>query len=91
MKTELASLVLAIIIGVATLSSFAACGGERPPADAKPLSDVVKALEDQGYSTVTEVNIDNGVWEVEAYKDGQERELRVDPVTAKIISDRPDN
>jgi len=91
MKSKLASLIIAIIFGVATLGSFAAYAGERPPADAKPLSDVVKALEDQGYSPVTEVSIDNGVWEVEAYKDGQERELRVDPVTAKIISDQPDN
>ena len=60
--------------------------GERPPADAVPLSEVVKSLEEKGYSPVTEVSMDNGVWEVEAYKDGQERELKVNPKDGQVLA-----
>jgi len=62
--------------------------GERPPVDAAPLSEIVKSLEKKGYSPITEISMDNGVWEVETYKDGQERELKVNPKDGQVISDR---
>lgn len=68
-----------------------AIASERPPENALPLSGVVKSLEVKGYSPITEISIEDGVWEVEAYKDGQERELEVNPASAEIISDRPDD
>ncbi|MCD6580867.1 MAG: PepSY domain-containing protein [Desulfuromusa sp.] len=77
------ALVLMLVLG-----ANQAMAGERPPADAVPLSEVVKSLEDKGYSPVTEVSMDNGVWEVEAYKDGQERELKVNPKDGQVLSDR---
>lgn len=64
---------------------------EKPPVDAKPLSEVIKALEAQGYSPITEVSVKRDQWEVEAYKDGVERELRIDPIDGKILSDRLDD
>jgi len=78
-----AALVLMLVLG-----ANQAMAGERPPADAVPLSEVVKLLEEKGYSPVTEVSMDNGVWEVEAYKDGQERELKVNPKDGQVLSDR---
>ena len=77
------ALVLMLVLG-----ANQAMAGERPPADAVPLSEVVKSLEEKGYSPVTEVSMDNGVWEVEAYKDGQERELKVNSKDGQVLSDR---
>ncbi|WP_290583142.1 PepSY domain-containing protein [Ketobacter sp.] len=65
--------------------------GERPPAGSKPLVDIIQALEAQGYSPITEISMDNGVWEVEAYKNNEERELRVNPLTGEVVSDRLDD
>lgn len=60
----------------------------RPPADAKPLSEIVKSLEDAGFSPIIEVEFRAGRWHVEAFKDGQKRDLRVHPVSGEITSNR---
>ena len=60
----------------------------RPPADAKPLSEIVKSLEDAGFAPIVEVEFRAGRWHVEAYKDGQKRDLRVHPVSGEITSNR---
>jgi len=60
----------------------------RPPADAKPLSEIIKSLEDAGFSPIVEVDFRAGRWHVEAFKDGQKRDLRVHPVTGEITSNR---
>ena len=65
--------------------------GEKPPENAKPLSVIIKMLEDNGYHPITDIEIDQGRWEIEAYKDKMKRKLKVDAVTAKIISDRRDD
>ena len=58
----------------------------RPPADAKPLSEIVKSLEDAGFAPIVEVEFRAGRWHVEAFKDGQKRDLRVHPVSGEITS-----
>ena len=88
MKSVSAVFISAIFVASIGLSH--AMAGELPPAGAKPLSEIVKSVEDKGYFPVTEAEMENGVWEIEAYKDNQERDLRVDPISAEIISDRPD-
>lgn len=75
----------------ATLGFSQVFAGERPPADAKPLVEIINTLETQGYSPITEISMDNEVWEVVAYKNNEERELKVNPVTGQIISDRNDD
>ena len=60
----------------------------RPPADAKPLSEIVKSLEDAGFAPIIEVEFRAGRWHVEAFKDGQKRDLRVHPVSGEITSNR---
>jgi hypothetical protein len=58
---------------------------ELPPANAKPLSEIIKMVEDKGFKTITEVDFDDGVWKVEARQaDGKETTLRVDPLTGDI-------
>jgi len=61
---------------------------DRPPADAKPLSEIVKSLEDAGFAPIVEVEFRAGRWHVEAFKDGQKRDLRVHPVSGEITSNR---
>ncbi|MDE2184185.1 MAG: PepSY domain-containing protein [Alphaproteobacteria bacterium] len=79
-----------IIAAVAlSLSTFGAHADwfkdETPPANAKPLSVIIKALEDQGYKTITEVSFDDGKWEVEIQQaNGKEIEFAIDPVTGKM-------
>ena len=60
----------------------------RPPADAKPLSEIIKSLEDAGFSPIVEVDFRAGRWHVEAFQEGQKRDLRVHPVTGEITSNR---
>ena len=61
-----------------------------PPTLEKPLSVVVKGLEDHGYGPILDVERSGGgsgsssAWEVEAYKDGSEVALTVEPATGKI-------
>ena len=64
---------------------------EMPPQDAKPLSELVRTLEEQGYSLFVDIEFEDGQWEIEAYKEGVKRELRVNPVSGKIVSDRQDD
>jgi hypothetical protein len=64
---------------------------EMPPAGSKPLSAIISVLLDGGYTDVNDVSFEGRSWEVEARRDGVKRELRVDPTTAEIISDRADD
>jgi len=58
---------------------------DSPPANAKPLSEIIKSVEDKGYKTITELEFDDGVWEIEAHQpDGKEVHLKVDPVSGAI-------
>jgi hypothetical protein len=58
---------------------------ELPPANAKPLSQIIKAVEDKGFKTITEVDFDDGVWKIEAHQtDGKEITLKVDPMTGEV-------
>lgn len=79
------------IAATAALGIAQAIASERPPAGALPLGEIVRMLESGGYAPITEISMDNGVWEVEAYKGGMERELKVSPADGKILSDRRDD
>lgn len=68
----------------------AAMADEKPPAGAMALSAIVTQLEQRGYTPIVDVSLDGGHWEVEAYKGLEKRELKVDPNTGKVLSDKPD-
>ncbi len=61
-----------------------------PPALRKPLSEIVKGLEDQGYGPVLDVEWGAGelgsgnAWEIEAYKQGAVVAVSVDPSSGKV-------
>jgi hypothetical protein len=56
---------------------------ELPPGDGKPLSEIIKGVEDQKLGVITEVEFDNGFWEVEVRKDGKKSRLKVHPKTGE--------
>jgi hypothetical protein len=61
-----------------------------PPTIGKPLSAVVKSLEDQGYGPILEIergsdgNGDRVAWEVAAYKGSSEVTVNVEAGSGKI-------
>ncbi|MES2788285.1 MAG: PepSY domain-containing protein [Planctomycetota bacterium] len=77
------------LVWAAAVTSVA-LGGGAPPKSAKPLSEVLVALETGGLKSVTEISFDDGRWEIEGLRDGKPVELYVDPETSKIIKERPD-
>jgi hypothetical protein len=70
--------------------SLSACASrfseETPPANAKPLSEIVKSLEDQGYKDVERIKFDDNAWVIDARQPGgKEIDLRIDPVSGQVI------
>ncbi|MDF7809368.1 PepSY domain-containing protein [Pontiellaceae bacterium B12219] len=61
------------------------------PENALPLSKIVKMLEDNGFTKITSISLDKGVWEADVYVDGVKRELTVDTATGKILSNKLDD
>jgi hypothetical protein len=48
---------------------------------------IVKMLEDKGYREISEVEFEDGKWEVEVQQaNGKELELHVDPINGQIAS-----
>jgi len=56
-----------------------------PPDGAKPLSEVVKTFEDHQYA-ITEIEFEDGVWEVYWIKDDRKVKSYLDPMTAKNVT-----
>jgi hypothetical protein len=66
---------------------------DRPPT-AEERTQIEQVLRDAGYITWEEIEFDDGLWEVDdARKDGDPREfdLKVDPKTFQIRSERVDD
>jgi uncharacterized membrane protein YkoI len=53
------------------------------------MSEIALSLEKQGYTPIAEIEFDDGMWKVDAYKDGQRRDLKVDPRSGQIVADKP--
>ncbi|QDZ40826.1 PepSY domain-containing protein [Euhalothece natronophila Z-M001] len=79
---------LAILIGIfLTISLFnpiLVLASEQLPSDDVPLSEIIGNLESQDYFLI-EVEFENEVWDVEAYRDGQQYELTIDPRSGNIL------
>jgi peptidase YpeB-like protein len=77
-----------LIVALASASNMAHAGwfsDESPPANAKPLSEIIKAVEDKGYKTITDVEFDDGAWKIEVRQpDSNEVHIKVDPVSGTI-------
>ena len=59
--------------------------------EATPIIQVVSMLENAGYGPFIEASLDDGRWEVEAYKGDESVELSVDPETLKVLSEHRDD
>ena len=62
-----------------------------PPPGSKALSTIVHMLELQGYYPIVEIEFEDGLWEVEAYRHGKPVEFKMDPVNAEISADPSGN
>ena len=81
----MAALAMAGTIAAARAGWFS---DEIPPPNAKPLSQILKMVEDRGYRSITEVEFEDGKWEIEFHPaGGKQSEIHVDPVTA-VISEK---
>ncbi len=82
------SFVAALLVAAAPLTMVIA---DQPPADAKPILKIVEQLENQGYGPFIELSFDDGVWEVEVYRQDTPYELAVDPRSGEILSEHRDD
>jgi len=58
---------------------------ETPPPNAKPLSTIIKTVEERNLGTITEVEFDDGKWEIEVHQaGGKEIEVHVDAISGQI-------
>jgi uncharacterized membrane protein YkoI len=80
----------ALLMGALVAAPLASRADVRP-SESKPLAQIVSALEEQGFTPIVEVSFDDGVWEVEAFREDQALELSVDPVSGKVISEHRDD
>ena len=80
----LAAGLLAISLAVTAIA------GDKPPREAKPLSEIVQILERAGYGPFSEIEFDDGRWEVKVWRDNRKFELKVDPRSGEILSERRD-
>jgi uncharacterized membrane protein YkoI len=63
----------------------------KPPAKALLLSTIIEGIEKAGYSNVHDISFEHRTWEAEVRRDGMKRELRIDPETGEVVSDRVDD
>ncbi|MGC3971342.1 MAG: PepSY domain-containing protein [Pirellulales bacterium] len=61
-----------------------------PPKDGPTADRIVRDLEAAGFMSFTEVDYEGTHWEVEASRGGVRREVIVDVLSGKVISDRTD-
>jgi hypothetical protein len=56
---------------------------EKPPADAKPVSEIARTIEQRpDFQAFESIEFEHGVYEVEYYtKEGKEKKLHLDPVS----------
>ncbi|MEA2814748.1 MAG: hypothetical protein QOI93_2445 [Rhodospirillaceae bacterium] len=85
MRTLKMTFLVLAMTGAAGAAQAGWFSDESPPANAKPLSEIIKSVEDKGYKTITELEFDDGVWKVEVHQpDGKEIHIKVDPVSGAI-------
>ncbi|HCL79867.1 MAG TPA: PepSY domain-containing protein [Synergistaceae bacterium] len=79
--------IFACIVGFALFApALGLADDDRLPRNAKKLSEIIRIVENRGYHPVVDVEFDDGRWEIEAYRNGREVELKVHPVSGKILS-----
>ena len=81
----LPALALSLALPALVAPGTARADDDRPGPGWMPMHEIAASLAKQGY-TVTQMDIDDGVYEVEVNDaQGREREADVDPLTGKIL------
>jgi hypothetical protein len=90
MKKVFAGSLVAI---VATFGAQALLAQAQPQQSQQLTANrIITLLENAGYTQITDVEKDDGVWEVDAVSPKGERvEIDLDPVSGKIIRERPND
>jgi len=60
-----------------------------PPANARPLSEIVRILESEGHTVIPEIRFDDWVWIARVYRSGLEFEVQIEPLSGEILGSRP--
>ncbi|WP_345822718.1 PepSY domain-containing protein [Methylobacterium fujisawaense] len=63
----------------------------RVGADWLPAAEIRQRLLDTGYTSVTELKPDDGLWDGKGIKNGMEVRFHVDPRTGAMLSERADD
>ncbi len=84
------STILAALLLTAASTNIALAGKDKPGADWIQADQVRQKLMDGGYSSIAELEADDGHWEGEGVKNGVKLEFHVDPKTGAITKERPD-
>ncbi|GLS42562.1 PepSY domain-containing protein [Methylobacterium brachythecii] len=84
---KIAAIALLISMG---LVGPAMAKKDKPGPDWIPADQVTQKLKDAGYSSITELEADDGHWEGEGLKNGVKMEFHVDPKTGAITKEKPD-
>jgi hypothetical protein len=90
-RTWSAALVGAALL-VAGASPALGQAAAAPAAGTQLPADIVRSLEGRGYTALRDVELDDGVWEVEATSSaGKPVDLVVEPGSGKILHEEPDD
>lgn len=82
---------LALALSTALAFTSGAARADKPPPDVKKLSEIVLMLEQAGFGPISEIEFDDGHWEVDTYRNGERRAGYVDPRTGEITKDKKDD
>jgi hypothetical protein len=83
-------MVRSVIIGAALVALSASVAvADQPGSDWLSADAVIKILNNEGYSIVTELEADDGYWEADASKDGKVYQIHIEPKTGKLIKVEP--
>jgi len=87
--------LLMLASGLLVAAGATVLTAQATPQDAKPLSEIIKAVEGKQAGVIFEIELDDGMWEVEVYKNNQETKFYLDPKTGQEkrqtkSNDRPD-
>jgi predicted aspartyl protease len=64
---------------------------EQPGSDWMTREQVMKKLEAAGYTSITELEADDGHWEGEGVKNGMAMEFHVDPHSGALTKEEPED
>ena len=79
------------VLAAAALAPVAAISAAAPTQGPPTLVQIIRGLEKEGYGPIVEVSLDDGAWEVEAYRNDAPLELTVNAKTGKIESEHRDD